>query len=570
MTRPQLLYPTERRIYHPELATCPHCGSPARLLNYLVSDKWIQTLTGVLSIAVRPSHCPDSACPGFALRLRSVAARHLALPGCTYGLDVVAHLGQLRHQQAQPFRAVQAALAPHIQISLSAVRLLYHDAYLPLLAANERAHKETLMHLAADHGGLFLALDGLAPAGGEPQLWCVSEVLTGTVLRAGWLTQYHQAAFAAFLQPLAATWPIRAVLSDKQQGLEAAISTVFPHAAHQLCQTHYLARLADPVAVADMDLAKTARKGVRQQLGPLLRAEARPATIADGVLTVTGLVPSSPPAAPRDSGTVPGAASSVAAQANEIVSDLVRRVRYLLTLASHPPQRFAGLDLLQGLEEIRRLSHELLAHRPHPTLHALVECAATVVGQVREKRAHVEQAVQWLTDIRTLLDPARSVILSGAGVAADLSAYLERMDREVTGDSGWEPLVAHMWGVSRRYWRGLFHTYDQAGLPRTNNGMESRLREVRRRLIRTNGQAGQTAQQLQRVGAWELISSAATEPEQVSAFATVDVAEWQQERERVREHRRRFRLHNRNGPRTAQQFAQLRQAWLALPGAGTG
>jgi len=90
MPRPQLLYPTERRIYHPELAACPHCVSPARLLNYLVSDKWIQTLTGVLSIAARPSHCPDSACPGFALRLRSVAARHLALPGCTYGLAVVA------------------------------------------------------------------------------------------------------------------------------------------------------------------------------------------------------------------------------------------------------------------------------------------------------------------------------------------------------------------------------------------------------------------------------------------------------------------------------------------------
>ena len=33
---------------------------------------------------------------------------------------------------------------------------------------------------------------------------------------------------------------------------------------------------------------------------------------------------------------------------------------------------------------------------------------------------------------------------------------------------------AHLREVSKHYWAGLFHTYDQAGLPRTNNGMEIR------------------------------------------------------------------------------------------------
>ena len=85
MTAAKVLYPTARRIYHPELTHCPYCGTTMILLNYLVSDKSIQTLTGPLAMASRPSQCPDPACPGFALRLRSITAQHLTLSGCTYG-----------------------------------------------------------------------------------------------------------------------------------------------------------------------------------------------------------------------------------------------------------------------------------------------------------------------------------------------------------------------------------------------------------------------------------------------------------------------------------------------------
>ncbi len=232
------LYPTTRRIYHPELPACPHCGRPPQLLNYLASAKIVQTLTTTLAVAVRPSHCPDPACPGWAARWRSIAAQQIALPGCTYGLDVVARLGRLRQEQCLTFTQVHAALVPTVQLAPATVRILYQEAYLPLLAASARAHRDVLTRLAAEHGGLLLALDGLAPEGGEPQLWCVYDLLTSLLLRAGWLSQFDQASFETFLAPLATAWPIRAVLNDKQRGLEAAIATVFPTAAHQLCQAH--------------------------------------------------------------------------------------------------------------------------------------------------------------------------------------------------------------------------------------------------------------------------------------------------------------------------------------------
>ena len=41
MTTSPVLYPTERRIYHPELRACPHCGGATQLLNYLTTDKTV-------------------------------------------------------------------------------------------------------------------------------------------------------------------------------------------------------------------------------------------------------------------------------------------------------------------------------------------------------------------------------------------------------------------------------------------------------------------------------------------------------------------------------------------------
>jgi len=43
------------------------------------------------------------------------------------------------------------------------------------LACQERRHLDRLRQVA-EQGGLILTLDGLAPEGGEPQLWVVREL----------------------------------------------------------------------------------------------------------------------------------------------------------------------------------------------------------------------------------------------------------------------------------------------------------------------------------------------------------------------------------------------------------
>ena len=76
---------------------------------------------------------------------------------------------------------------------------------------------------------MILALDGLAPEGGEPQLWFIRELPSGLTLRSGWLSQQDHTTFEAFLQPLTQlAWPMLAVLSDQQTGLMPAVTKVVP------------------------------------------------------------------------------------------------------------------------------------------------------------------------------------------------------------------------------------------------------------------------------------------------------------------------------------------------------
>ena len=287
-------------IYTCEWEECPRCGGPLEAL-YVSGPKTVQTLTGVRTIAQRPHRCADPECVGHGEVCKSAQWQQVAPPFCTYGYDVLAQIGWQRQHHRQPFGEIHESLQDRLQIGESQVRRLYHHLYLPLLACEERQHQERLAAVARERG-LLVALDGLAPEGGEAQLWVIREIQTELTLRSGWLSGQDEATFTRFLEPLQARgWRVEAVLSDKQKGLVPAVGAVFPEAKHAFCQFHYLQNAAAPVAEADEAMKVTLRKEIRQVVGPLLRQEQ--VGESPGVLTVTGVVPSPVPGAgPPDPG----------------------------------------------------------------------------------------------------------------------------------------------------------------------------------------------------------------------------------------------------------------------------
>jgi len=130
-----------------------------------------------------------SSCRGSRLRLLLAEAQRLALPGSTYGYDVLVRIGWLRQHQRATYDEMHTDLSAQLSISPSHVRYLSQLFSLPLLACHERQQRDRLAQLATQYGGVIVALDGLAPQGGEPQLWFIRDLLSGVTLRSGWLAQ---------------------------------------------------------------------------------------------------------------------------------------------------------------------------------------------------------------------------------------------------------------------------------------------------------------------------------------------------------------------------------------------
>jgi Transposase, Mutator family len=575
MRTPKRLYAEERIIYQPELLTCLHCGDLLVPWNYLAWDKTVQTLDdGLLSIATRPGHCPDATCPGSRLRLLSAAAQRMAPLGSTYGYDVLVRIGWRRQHQRATYREMHTDLVSRFPISESHVRYLYQHVYLPLLACHTRQQGERLAQVAKEQGGLIIALDGLAPQGGEPQIWFIRDLATGLTLRSGWLAQLDQPTFEAFLAPLKhLEWPVLAILSDKQTGLVPAVATTLPDSHHQFCQAHYLRNLAEPLAAADAAFKGALRTTVRQQGGDLLRQDPQRPPGHGGVLTVTGLLPSpvEEPMVPPCPRPTPAAAPTTSEpEAEQVITQLVRHTRYLLTLKGRPPFRLAGMETYERLSNVAGMSLDLLATRYDPRLAHLYQGLQAALAPLVETYHALHQGAAWLHDIAYILEPVATYPSNAAEVARQLRGYLDTVQRQPAVTPTLAAFGLHLDKVSRSYWPGLFHCYEVSGLPRTNNELESHFRETRRRLLRTTGQQGQTQRTLQRQGAWELLPHPPTEAKLQEGLRLVPPEDLAQERQRFAAHRQRFRLQRRSLRQTQAQFDQLRQQWSILPPTGTG
>ena len=439
MRTPHPLCNERLTVYTCELTSCALCGAGLIERGYQSSPKTIFTLTTVCHVAQRPKQCPNVDCDWHTTLLKSAAWQHLSPRYSVYGYDVIAQIGWLRQEERQPFTEIHVDVATHIPISESQVRYLYHQQYLPLLACLERQQLARLNALAAQNG-LLLSLDGLAPEGGEPQLWVIRELQTGLTVRSGWLSQQDEASFRSFLQPIADQgWRVSAILSDKQRGLQPAVASVFPDTPHAWCQLHYLNNAAEPVAAAVEQMKVNLRQDIRERVGPLLRQEAGPD--AAGVLTVTGLLPS--PVAPSSPAPTPAALAISPAQVREpIVQDLLRRVRYLLTLKARPPFGLAGLEMVERLTEVVTCLDQLLEHQPEARLTHLRSGLQQALATVQADYTLLRQVGDWVEQLAALLDPDGKPPRTAAQVRTEFEAFLAQIDHDSAGVAK----VTETWG----------------------------------------------------------------------------------------------------------------------------
>jgi len=216
----------------------------------------------MLEVVSHHYRCSFASCALKETTFRPEAEDLLAMRGATFGLDVVAAIGELRFRDKLTLLQIQKRLGSRCKITLKTIENLC-EVFLALVKTQARENPELLEKLRAQ-GGIVLSIDGVQPEKGNEILYLLRDVRSGQVLVARNLLSSTTGAIEGLLREvLALGIPIVGVISDKQHAFVAAVASVLPDVPHQLCQFHYLRDLAAPLADADRELTKEIKRQTR-------------------------------------------------------------------------------------------------------------------------------------------------------------------------------------------------------------------------------------------------------------------------------------------------------------------
>jgi len=270
---------TERtlRVRH---TGCPHCGQMT--WSAYVSHRTVSTLGGVTALRLHVRNCQTPDCPLYHRPYRPEEEGRVALPQHEFGLDVIALVGALRHQQHRSVPEIHLELTGRgLAVCQRTVTNLM-DRYDERLAVR-LGDSTRLRGLLAKQGRVVLALDGMQPDVGHEVLWVLRDCLSGEVLLARSLLSSTEADLAGLIEQIkrdlqlvggngkgkgngkraAPVVVIAGVVSDGQHSIRNAVAKALPGVPHQLCQFHYLREAGRPVYEMDRHAKKELKKHVR-------------------------------------------------------------------------------------------------------------------------------------------------------------------------------------------------------------------------------------------------------------------------------------------------------------------
>ena len=261
---------TIKRIYRPEITHCLSCQTRLRRC-LTISQRTVVTLQEVVRVIHCGYRCPNSTCPDYQRLYRSSQADELALPGFTFGLDILLLVGHLRlseHQTVDEIHHVLTQrLAPLAQ-SISRREILFlFEAYTALLrAGTEVQQDEGWKEQVRKNKGLLLSIDGIQPDRGNETIYLVRDILTGRIVTADNVTESTKERLKQILAPVVALGlPVIGVISDAQPTELQAVADLWPGTPHQICQFHALREAGRLIFVLDQRTKTEMRVRMQQK-----------------------------------------------------------------------------------------------------------------------------------------------------------------------------------------------------------------------------------------------------------------------------------------------------------------
>jgi hypothetical protein len=348
-------------------------------------------------------------------------------------------------------------------------------------------------------GSLILALDGLKPDVGHEVLWVVRDCISGEHLLARPLLSEREADLVTLLGEVqeAFSVPIRGIISDGQKSIRNAVATAFSGIPHQLCHFHYLREAAKPVYEADRHAKKELKKQVRG-IRPIERE---------------------------------------AEQEEEEEATITRKyclaVRSALTDDGHPPLSAPGLKLSERLSLIAAslARAEEIGGLPSP-LDKLKQLLTKGLVATEQLWPDVQAGYAWVHRAAHILTNPNH--LPSTQVRQQYEDVLTEMRSSGPLTAPLSEMIATFLKVTASYFPGLFHCYDVADLPRTNNDLEHVFGSTRYHERRATGRK-QASPGLVVRGSVRLVAAVATQTYHFSGpdLAPRDLAQWRTLRKQV-------------------------------------
>jgi hypothetical protein len=525
--------PTRAQTLTPVITHCPECGH--FLWTTHSNYRTITTLDAVTRFTLRMRRCPNPDCSRYHRPYRPEAEPLLALPHHEFGLDVLALVGRLRHAEHRSVPEIHQELTRRgVAIAQRSVSNLL-DRYdeLRALATVDRQRLDALLR---KQRRVVLAIDGLQPDVGHEVLWVVRDYLSGEILLARSLLSATIKDLKALVTEVhqALPVPLIAAISDGQDSIRKAIALALPKVPHQQCHFHYLREAAKPIYEADRQAKKELKKRVRG-VRPIERQ-----------------------------------AEKEAGEEAEVVRDYCAAVRAALTDDGRPPLVASGLRLQERLVQVASSLDRVEAKtgRLSGGLKKLRRLLRRGLEETATLWPPVQAAYGWVKRVARLLE--NDAKRSAKPVRRGLSALLSQIRQAAVQAKDLAMAEQLRWfvKVTRSYWSGLFHCYDSADIPRTNNDLEHLFGSHRYHERRASGRK-QAAPGLVVQGSVRVVASLATRlrPEEGLRLRTGYVADWRRlraELDKRRENRRKQRRFRRDPMNYLSQL-EKRCLQLSLP-----
>lgn len=419
--------------YKPEIGNCLGCGSRLRR-SHRVWSKYIIQLTRTIYAVSMGYCCPGDNCSSDMI-YRSAEAESLSLKYYSFGMDVIARIGEMRFGGNKTLGEIHSELLDSMSISEREVQYLI-ETYM-LLIAGVKQEPDYLDNVISPEG-IILSIDGIQPEKGNEVLYILRDVLSGEVLHAKNLLSSDAESIKGIIQPVIDLgYPILGVVSDGQQSIRIAISELLPGIPYQLCHYHYLDDISKGLEDRDRKLKTKLKKGIRD------------------IRTVEGRIERMEDGGEKD-----------------VLNDLAMTVRTTSLEKSVYPFDCGGIKVYDQLTDIEATLEACQVVRNHPLLIRLKE----IVTRYKAYKKEYQEASILLTTVRrvaALIDPDNFQGDNERKRKRRLTGYMGYVARLMKQHPELATDLNQIMKVTRSFLPGLFAYLRCPQLPVTNNDLEA-------------------------------------------------------------------------------------------------